>query len=732
MIRKITALLLLLSVLSIATVQPVTAQKSTIPLMRQTFHDRIDAAQKSVLRLDGTADNEMNLTDDEDLNLQLTYTATRRVDDLQKSIEADTTLNSNSKIKYLRGLSEIMESFARNYRLQTIKASAFPVLVNTYTQAVQLDRKNASIQNLIAKSSYEVGSTLVQTIAFQDNPGYVQAKSIIFLKECRLHPDRILPGLYRNSDYPFTDSLIVEAAHYNPDQFYDYAQGYGQLARKIQDNPDTLVQTITKLAVQKAGRLYFPFLDNLYRGKITLEEIDSVKDDVPQYYSLLVKTKIDYMDRVMQRDTPMGLVAIDAGLAEKGKYFINTINGLHESPDNVRFKILDGLTPQELYYLAVLQEELIYTSSYVRGVYPRIFKRMKNPRGDSLLIDVRFDHFKKWIKMAANYNTLDDFLKRMEKQNAVVLMKAFVNGLDKTLGKDSLEDAVDVAGSYASIYDKNLQQLILHQVQENLQMAKQNNNKRAHDIYSILNTLFLSMDSSNHIDVSKELGIRPVYFMPNKSLEDTTGRIIVQQFFYGDKDGKNIFSAFVNAYSNSNWKKTSTEYWLAFTSTRGKPITIYSNRPLDEEQGLDEKAQQELNDYLAEHDINPTVVLHRGHSYYLNTTLKQLPSSAQVVLLGSCGGYQSLSSVLSICPEAQIVSSKQTGSGLINLPLINGIIDKLRLGKDLDWPAMWATFRKQFNSGQTKELFDDYVPPYKNLGATFIMAYTKMQDKENG
>jgi len=88
--------------------------------------------------------------------------------------------------------------------------------------------------------------------------------------------------------------------------------------------------------------------------------------------------------------------------------------------------------------------------------------------------------------------------------------------------------------------------------------------------------------------------------------------------------------------------------------------------------------------------------------------------------------------VLSICPQAHIVSSKQTGSGLINLPLINGIVEKLRQGKDLDWPVMWETFRKQFTSGQTRELFDDYVPPYKNLGATFIMAYSRLQDKENG
>lgn len=334
--------------------------------------------------------------------------------------------------------------------------------------------------------------------------------------------------------------------------------------------------------------------------------------------------------------------------------------------------------------------------------------------------------------MAANYNTLDDFLKRMDKNNAQVLMKAFVNGLDKHAGKDSLEDAVDVAGSYASIYDKSLQQLILTQVQQNLNAARVSGNQRAINIYNILNVLFLSMDSANHIDISKELSIRPVYFMRNNTLKDTTGRIIVQQFFYGDKDGQTVFNAFTRTFSNANWKMTSAPEWVVFTSTKGIPITIYSNRPLDENQGLDDKAQADLDDYLSEHDIEPTVVLHRGHSYYLVNTINQMPPSAQVILLGSCGGYQSLNKILKICPEAHIISSKQTGSGLINLPLITGIIDNLRQGKDLDWPVMWKGFSREFASTKSKELFDDYVPPYKNLGAVFIMAYTKLQEKENG
>ena len=57
---------------------------------------------------------------------------------------------------------------------------------------------------------------------------------------------------------------------------------------------------------------------------------------------------------------------------------------------------------------------------------------MPNPRGDSLLMSVNGDYFRKFIKMCAGYNTLNDFLGKMEKDNANTLMKAFVIGLERT------------------------------------------------------------------------------------------------------------------------------------------------------------------------------------------------------------------------------------------------------------------------------------------------------------
>ena len=107
-------------------------------------------------------------------------------------------------------------------------------------------------------------------------------------------------------------------------------------------------------------------------------------------------------------------------------------------------KLAQPLAPHELYYLCVLGEDEIYTSSY-RGVFKRIITKLKGTPTDSLFMSMNFDYFRKFIKMAAAYNELDTLLKLMPDSNATVLMKSFMFGLEKTTDMNNVEDAVDVA-----------------------------------------------------------------------------------------------------------------------------------------------------------------------------------------------------------------------------------------------------------------------------------------------
>lgn len=249
------------------------------------------------------------------------------------------------------------------------------------------------------------------------------------------------------------------------------------------------------------------------------------------------------------------------------------------------------------------------------------------------------------------------------------------------------------------------------------------NNKRGVVIYDILNSIFESIDPASKTDLSSRFGIPSVYGVKNRALKNSSGRIIIQQFFYGDKDGYTEFGNFRAAYSNRRWRMVDKGEWTEVSSVSGVPITIYSNKPLNASTDQDAKAQADLCNYLQENDLSPAIVIHRGHSYYVKFTLNQLAPAARIVLLGSCGGYHNIGGVLNIAPTAHIIASKQVGSGTINQPMIVNITEDLRLNKDLSWPLKWKQFARIFGNN---DRFDDYIPPHKNLGAIFIMAYKRM------
>ena len=706
--------------------------RPSIPLMRKIFHENIDKAQKAIDKLDKKEDRSFSAGGNDEVNLQVSYTLFNKIDDIQTDIEADSSFDANEKIKFLRGLNDALVSFEQSYKKKVIKAYHLPDLINAFQTSMELENKSSSILPVIEENDLEVGEILVKCFPFQKNVGITESKDLLVLKACEKNPSRILPILKDNPNISFADSLIKIVARTEQEDIYTYAQSANTpIGRRIQRIDDPLVKTIVRLANMKSGgeytgRLYFPFLDNLSSGKITMEDINKSMEDEYKYYRLLVNTQIDYAERLRRRDTPMVMNVLTNMLRKKAvDDFINVINGLHDENDKIRMKKVESLNAQELYYLCVMGETDIYTSSYLK-VYDRIFQRMKNPNSDSLLMSVSFDHFKKFIKMAANFNTLNDFLKRMDKQNAEILMKAFASGLERT---NSLEDAVDVADSYASISDPNLRKLILDEVQSNVARLSKGDNKRGETIYDLLNTIFQSMDTISKIDLSAKFGIPTIYNLNNSALKDSSGRIIVQQFFYGDKDGIAVFNNFIGAYSNPNWKIVRKPEWIEVSSTKGTPVVIYSNKPLDETKNLDAEAQANLGEYLETKGLYPTIVIHRGHSYYVKSTTNQLVPSAKLVLLGSCGGYHNLHDVLETCPYAHIIASKQVGSGTINQPMIVSITESLRQGKNLNWPEMWKSFGKQFKGN---ELFDDYIPPHRNLGAIFIMAYNKIMDEAQG
>ena len=704
------------------------------PKNRELFHDFVDKQQKDILRSDGKADDQFSPSSDDQVNYLLTRAATTNVDWVQYRIEKDTILSSQGKIKYLRGLENLLRYFNNNWRRGVVRPTELPVIVDAYEKCMHVDMANASIDGVISGQPYDVGLNILGSGAFDKNDGYKNSQFILVKKYCAAHPDQVFMKLRENIDVPFRDSLIRVAAYRDPGQLYDFAAANNSLGFAIRKVDDPLVSAVSKMATSNSGRWYFPFLDEIMKGTMTIGDIDEVKDDSVGYYRLLVKTHLDYVQRALNKDTAYGYKELEKRIETKARdIFVNTINSLHEVDDpRIRFKIIQPLTAEELYYLAVTTDGIIYTSSFVKGVYPLMMERA-NQRGDSLLMNVKFDRYRKFIKMCAGYNTLSNFLSTFqsrksagEETDAEKLMRAFVGKLEESNG---LEDGVDVADSYASIVEtiRPLADKMLLNIQANYHRNLTSNNKRGIVMYNLLYKLFLSADTNNHINLSKEFGIPPVYGVPFRALANDTGRVVMQVFFYGDKDGLGIFQGFKRMFDPKLWKITTTANWITINSLKGKPVSIYANLPLPEENDLDKKAQDALDTFLLRNNLYPTVVIHRGHSYNAPYTIDQILPSAKIVFMGSCGGYYLIHDILKHSPDAHIITSKQIGKTAVNQPFFNLLMEKVRTGSNIDWIPFWEELEKRVKV----EGFEDYIPPYKNLGAIFIKAYKKAMGDED-
>lgn len=706
-----------------------------IPINLQLWHDRITQQQTQALNMDGKIDQEATVSDDPQVNARVTKALVNKVNQMRTEIET-SKMDYRHKVLYLNAIYGMLKTFNFQHLHGKFDVTQTPLLVQNFSDMMAADRKGKSIAPLLENIPYDIGT--INTTVFNQNFGYQIARRLLLRQYAKEH----LSGfLFTLSNYysdlthePFIDSIIVVIAHKYPEEIYNYATSYKPVGAVIRQSKDPLVHAIVQIgSVSHNAVKLLPFVDYIVDSTYTVPQLRKMADDNTAFYKLTVKTLIDLNRKIMMGQTPVGQPAMEKNVKRLSLGFVRQVNELHESPDAVRFASANSLSPEEIYYILVNGQEEIYTSSFV-GLFKRLMQRMKPPRGDKLLMSVLFDRFRKFITLSAAYNTLDPFLASMNQENADLLMRKFVGGLQYTEG---LEDAVDVADAFGSIKDTVLLMNLQQEVNRNFNEMVQQKDERGKVIYGLLASLFNTRQSSDQDavwarEMSQKLNLPPIDYIPFKDLiNDSSGRVYQEVFFYGDKDGFDSYAHFIPSFENGDWKISSpNKYWAVITSAKGKPITIYVKKPIADPDE-DEKAMSELQAYLEKNKIQPTVYIHRGHSYHVNSTIAELENSAKLVMLGSCGGYNSLAQVLNVAPDAQIITSKQTGSMRVNDPVIYSIEKNIREGKDLKWESIWSNLNNMFRkNADNYSLFQDYIPPQKNMGAIFIKAYKRMMNAQ--
>ena len=683
-------------------------KRNLITSGRMQLHLRIARQQNEADVTDGVYDKQIDRDGSIDKTALVSNAVFAKTNKTIAYIENNET-DDMLKRKYLGRIIENLRIFNTDINDGYIDERYYADLFeHTYQVIRGLHNKNAAeyVRKNTGKAMYALASLLEA-----DN----EASVVLMEGMAEQYPEVLIKRIRTINNKSAADAVVAKAAPKNPKVILNYATSTAIERDIVRRNTDPYVQLIVKIADSaKTPLKAIFFIEELNKGKTTLAEVNKITEDQDEYFKKMIEMRQEYFSTDLRK-------IYDRELTHEASRYVSVMNELHNASNDVRFKIIDKNSETEIYYIIVYGSDDLYTSSFL-GCFNRMMTRMKPKTGTEFLNSIGKDKFRTFLRLCANYNTLNSFLATMKDSDRNNLMREFVTGLDNTLERD-LEGATDVANSFGSITDSNLMKNIVEQIRINKEEAESAHNEKGFNIYNILDSMLTMSNDS----LASKFDIPPITVMPFSKLADDSGVVVQQVFFFGDKDGQGVFRSFTGGFGAPDWKVKKEAQWVKISSVRGKRVDIYCNIPFDEPE--DEMSQNALQAFLDSSNISPTVIIHRGHSYHLPLTLEHINSHHKVVILGACGAYQNLSTVLSQSEDAQIVSTKQIGAGKINGPIIRAFNDRLLAGKDIDWVQMWAQLSKQFSGGETKQLFDDYVPPYKNLGAIFLKAYRKLEIK---
>jgi hypothetical protein len=519
------------------------------------------------------------------------------------------------------------------------------------------------------------------------------------------YPFEVLNKFKNLAFTPLGSEVITNLAKIDPASIKQYLGSNHLIERSLKSNRDSVVQLIIQLyqmyGVQSKS---YALIDLIWRKKLSFQQAENITKNEALFY----KTLID----LRKNKSILASYTVEKEIETIAMSRVVEINLRHEDTEPYRFAPINNDNAYEIYTSIVYSAEEVFTSSFL-GMYKRLNEKRKEPSGYAFLEQLNFNKFRVFLKQCAGYNKIDDFLSTMNDSQQNALITLFVSGLYQYGG--DLGPAVDVADTYGSLENETIKAIFVKTIKRELRKCIQDQNEHGTKIYGLL--FKLTGGNPNEYTSNYVFNIPALDRVYSSDLFKNDIHI-QQHFFFDDEDGETAFNHWLGLYPSSLYKKEDKGNYILLSSISGKKMLIYANKPHSEIEG-----REDLKKLFEETGRFPDLIVHRGHSYYIENTLENMNHSNKVAILGSCGGYQNISKAMDNAMDVQIVSTKQVGTLVVNSTLIQEITETIRLGKDLVWLDIWKQIGVKL---QNNAQFKDYIPPYKNLGAKFIKAYNEL------
>src|SRR4030095_11508137 len=414
--------------------------------------------------------------------------AVNDVNSIQTNLQFLVTAPKEKRVKGIRSLSFFMKELKQGLQEKKIDEFIAPSVTKKYKQTLNnlLDRKNETVEKGLSSSNWRICQLLANS--FWEFDEKKQMGDISAYKRVVETPEYIFSFLERTPGFYYTDSLISFLAENYPEKLVSYLQkNNNAVTKNIRSQKNIYVQQLAGLSSSSLASELAPFAKQIADSELLVDDILAKRKKVNEYFQLLVNTVMANNQKEEEHNEVSFQPALENALAKKSlDFYVKKLNDLHSSPDAVRFQSVQGLRPQDLYYIIVSAGEEMYTSTYL-GLYKRLLGKFKDQSADSVLDVVHNDKFRKFMRIAATYNTLNDFLHHTTVERSKTLVHLFISDIENDNEDEAVSNASDIADAFITLSkDSVLNGYVKEELETALKKRRQANQYQSTRLYSIL------------------------------------------------------------------------------------------------------------------------------------------------------------------------------------------------------------------------------------------------------
>jgi hypothetical protein len=402
---------------------------------------------------------------------------------------------------------------------------------------------------------------------------------------------------------------------------------------------------------------------------------------------------------------------------------VQHLNALHNEPTERRYQLISQLQPEHMFELISAGREEIFTSSF-QELSKRLFSALppasENAPNGLAAIMLKDEYHKNllptFLECCSSYGAMDKVLAALTPAQTKEVLGTLVSAVDE---EQSSHKAVALLEVLNKNKDPESQKILLDTIENILADPSQKNRS----LLKLVAAEYAHYNPERAPAFCKALHQEKRYHLNDssavtaESMMDTKGRHHQGYLFYNDSDGHASYAHMMQQYKQSPRHKIRdhgdfVEIIAAKQTAHGPEMHLLVGKPEKGSEALDaidahlEKTKGTLQSFV-----------HRGHSYHLQSSLEKIGTrDIPLLVLGSCGGYDALSSAIECSPNASIVATQGTGTMLVNDPLLRGINQTIAQGKGIDWNPLWKNMETQIHDPR----FADYVNPAENKAASFL------------